>query len=78
MSQTYVRGLGLSSASTRSAKGGELGAARVTHRLCRIAGIGTPTIPPNPRDLRRSFITLGLEAGASLRYPSYLVEPYLS
>jgi site-specific recombinase XerD len=44
------------------------GVARVTHRLGRVVGITAAGEPPlNPHELRHSFITLGLDAGASLR-----------
>ncbi|MGD0449279.1 MAG: tyrosine-type recombinase/integrase [Candidatus Dormibacteria bacterium] len=44
------------------------GVARITHRLGRAVGITAAGEPPlNPHELRHSFITLGLDAGASLR-----------
>ena len=44
------------------------GVARITHRLGRVVGITAAGEPPlNPHELRHSFITLGLDAGASLR-----------
>jgi site-specific recombinase XerD len=44
------------------------GVARITHRLGRAVGITARGEPPlNPHELRHSFITLGLDAGASLR-----------
>lgn len=43
--------------------------ARVTRRLGRIIGVGVQPGDPelNPHELRHSFITLGLDAGVSLR-----------
>ena len=45
------------------------GVGRITRRLGRIVGIGTAPNEPelNPHELRHSFITLGLDAGVTLR-----------
>lgn len=45
------------------------GVGRMTRRLGRVIGIGIDPRDPdlNPHELRHAFITLGLDAGASLR-----------